>query len=128
MATWEDVRQIVLSLPEVSEETSYGRPAFTVKKALFVWDRPLGKKDRADLGDDVPEGLVLGARVPDEGAKQALVAEGGPYFTVPHFTGYPAILVRLDEIAVDELTELVTEAWLCRAPKRVAAAYLADRG
>jgi hypothetical protein len=68
---------------------------------------------------------VLGARVPDEGAKEALLADDpGVYFTTPHFDGYPAVLVRLDVIGVPELTELVTEAWLTRAPKRLAKLYL----
>lgn len=48
------------------------------------------------------------------------------YFTIPHLGGYPAVLVLLDEIGVDELEDLVVEAWLDRAPKRLAAAYLAD--
>jgi hypothetical protein len=63
--------------------------------------------------------------VPDLGAKEALVADDGDvYFTTPHFNGYPAILVRLDRIAVPELEELLVEAWLARAPRRLAAEYL----
>lgn len=46
------------------------------------------------------------------------------YFTTPHFNGYPAILVRLDDIAVPELEELLVEAWLAQAPKRLSAQYL----
>jgi hypothetical protein len=57
-------------------------------------------------------------------AKEALVAEGGPFFTTPHFDGYPAILVRLEEISVEDLEEVVVEAWLARAPKRLAKEYL----
>jgi hypothetical protein len=59
--------------------------------------------------------------VPDEGAKQALLtADPGVYFTTPHSTGYPAILVWLDRIAPDELEELLVEAWLARDPQRLA--------
>jgi hypothetical protein len=69
---------------------------------------------------------VLGARVPDEGVKQALIADDpAVYFTTPHFDGYPAILVQLEQIEPDELNELVVEAWLCRAPKRLAGEYRA---
>ena len=127
MADWDDVRRIALELPETSERV--GRTTqWRVKDTLFVWERPLGKKDRADLGvaapaDDAP---ILGARVADEGVKRALITDDPDvYFTIPHFDGYPAILVRLDRIDVGELTELITEAWLLRAPKRVAQAYLA---
>lgn len=128
MASWADVRRIALALPGVGDSTSYGNPDFKVASKTFVWERPLGKKDRAELGAEAPDGPILGARVPDDGAKQALLAEGGPYFTIPHFDGYPAILVELDGIGLDDLAELITEAWVCRAPKRLAAAYLADRG
>lgn len=62
--------------------------------------------------------------MPDLGAKEALLADDPEvYFTVPHLDGYPAVLVRLDRIGIDELTELVTEAWYARAPKRLAAAH-----
>ncbi len=62
-------------------------------------------------------------------AKEALLADApGVYFTTPHFDGYPAVLVRLGEIAVPELEELLAEAWLARAPKRLAKAFLDGRG
>jgi hypothetical protein len=67
--------------------------------------------------------------VADEGVKHALVADrAGWCFTTPHFDGYAAVLVDLDAAPLDELAELVEEAWLLRAPKRVAAAWLAARG
>jgi hypothetical protein len=126
VAGWDDVRRIALELPQTSERL--GRTTqWRVKDTLFVWERPLGKKDRADLGADAPpEDIpILGARVADEGVKHALIADDPDvYFTIPHFDGYPAILVRLDRIDPDELTELITEAWLLRAPKRVRQEYL----
>jgi hypothetical protein len=77
------------------------------------------------LGEDAPDGPILGARVEHLGAKEALLADdSGVYFTTPHFDGYPGILVRLERIAPDELEELIVEAWLCRAPKRLAKEYL----
>ncbi len=83
------------------------------------------KADHEALGDDAPDGDILGARVADEGVKFALIAEEpGVYFTTPHFDGYPSVLVRLAEIAVPDLTELVTEAWLVQAPKTLAKAFL----
>jgi hypothetical protein len=125
MATWRDVQRIAMALPEVTERPSYGgRPAWRVKDKAFAWDRPLHKSDLAALGPTVPDGPVLAASVPDLGAKETLLADDpSVYFTTPHFDGYAAILVRLDEIEADELAELLTEAWLCRAPKRLAKQY-----
>ena len=57
-----------------------------------------------------------------------LADPSGVYFTTPHFDGYPAVLVQLDLISVDELEEVIVEAWLCRAPPKLADAYLAEDG
>jgi hypothetical protein len=71
---------------------------------------------------------VLGARVEHVGAKEALVADDPEvFFTTPHFDGYPAVLVRLDRIAVEDLGEVVVEAWLARAPARLVKAFLDAR-
>ena len=127
VATWDDVRELALALPETSEGISRGSATWLVGGKLFVWERPLRGTDLEALGDAAPEGPILGARVEHEGAKQALIADDPDvFFTTPHFDGYPAILVVLDRIAPEELRETVVEAWLCRAPKRVVAAYLED--
>ncbi len=124
MATWSDVRQIALALPETSERISRDLPQWRVKNKLFVWERPLRRADLEALGDDAPEGPILGARVEHLGAKEALLAnDEGVFFTTPHFDGYPAILVRLDRVAIEGLDEVIVEAWLARAPKRLAEAY-----
>ncbi|MCW2681794.1 MAG: hypothetical protein JWM62_3195 [Frankiales bacterium] len=127
MATWQDVRRLALGLPETAERASYGgAPSWTVKDKAFVWERPLRAKDVEELGETAPDGPVLGAGVADEGVKQALVAaQPDVFFTTSHFDGYPAVLVRLDAISTDELAELVTDAWLARAPKRLAKDFLA---
>jgi hypothetical protein len=126
MASWQDVSRIALSLPETAEvESGQGTLQWKVRDKGFVWERPLRRADLDALGDSAPSGPILGARVPDLGAKEALLADDpGVYFTTPHFDGYPAVLVRLERIAVPELTELVVEAWLDRAPKRLAKQYL----
>ena len=130
MATWDDVRAIALGLPETFERAGRdGLRDWRVKDKGFVWERPLRKSDLAALGDAAPDGPILGARVPDVGAKDALIAEDPDiYFTTPHFDGYPAILVRLDHVAVPELEELIIEAWIQQAPKRVSKAYLEAQG
>jgi hypothetical protein len=130
MATWEDVRRIALGLPETGERPSHdGLAAWRVKDKLFVWERPLRRSDVDALGGAAPDGETLGARVADLGVKEALIADNPEiYFTTPHFNGYPAVLIRLDVVGVDELEELIVDAWLARAPKRVAAAYLQETG
>ena len=128
MATWENVRQIALALPETDERESRGVCQWRVKDKLFVWERPLRKTDLAALGDAAPEGPILGARVEHLVAKDALVADpSGVYFTTPHFEGYPAILVQLDLITGPDLEEVTVEAWLARAPTKLARAYLEKR-
>lgn len=125
MATWDDVRRIALALPETTEVTSRGNLTWTVKDKGFAWERPLRRGDVEALGDAAPEGPVLAARVADVGVKDALIADNAAaFFTTPHFNGYPAILVRLDDVDVADLDELITEAWLARAPKRLANEYL----
>jgi hypothetical protein len=129
MATWDDVRRLALALPETGEGESRGRRSWQVKKKFFVWERPLRRSDLDALGDAAPEGPILGAWVEHLGAKEALLAdEPGVFFTTPHFDGYAIVLVRLDEIGVEELEEVIVEAWLARAPKRLAAAYLEEAG
>jgi hypothetical protein len=126
VATWDDVARIVAELPETTEASPRD---WRVRKKLMVWERPLRKADYEALGADAPDGDILGARVGDEGVKFALIADDpGVYFTTPHFDGYPAVLVRLAEIDVPELTELITEAWLVQAPKTLAKAFLQNRG
>jgi hypothetical protein len=126
MATWEDVDRLALALPQAVAGESYdGLRRWSVRDKMFAWERPLRRPDLEALGDAAPRGPVLAARVPDPGAKEALLADPGDvYFTTPHFDGYPAILVRLDRIALPELEELLVEAWLSRAPRRLAAEYL----
>ena len=125
MATWEDVRREALALPETTERLSRDLRQWRVRDKLFVWERPLRRSDLEALGDAAPDGPILGARVEHVGAKEALIADDpGVFFTTPHFDGYPAILVRLDRIGPEELREVVVEAWLVRAPERLAQAYL----
>jgi hypothetical protein len=129
VAHWDDVRRIAMSLPEAEERVSRERLQWWVGGRLFVWERPLRKSDLAALGDAAPDGPILGARVEHLMAKEALLADdSGIYFTTPHFDGNPAILVRLDRIGLEELEEVVVEAWLVRAPPRLAKRYLESRG
>jgi hypothetical protein len=123
VATWDDVRELALALPGVEEATSRGTAVWRVGK-LVVWDRPMRPRDREELGADLPEGPILGAAVADEGEKRALIAAEPEYFfTVHHLDGYPAVLVRLDAIPRDRLVEVITDAWLAVAPKKLVAEF-----
>lgn len=128
MATWAQVRRYALALPGVTEKTSYGTAAWVVNKHLFVWERPLRKSDLAALGDTAPKGPILGARMADLEMKEAVLrSDPSVFFTIPHFDGYPAVLVRLEKISAKSLKELVIEAWLARASERAVREYLASR-
>ena len=128
MATFDDVRRLALALPETDEKLSWGTPSWRVKGKGFVWERPLRKADLKALGDAAPADNPLGAHVEHLVAKEALLrSDPDVYFTTPHFDGYAAVLVRLDRIALPDLEELIAEAWLTRAPKPLADAFLSGR-
>jgi hypothetical protein len=125
VASWDDVARIAMALPQAEERLSRGSRQWRVKDKLFVWERPLRRSDFEALGDAAPGGPILGARVEHVGAKEALLQSGDDhFFTTPHFDGYPAILVELDKIGVEDLDEVIVEAWLCRAPRRLVKEYL----
>jgi hypothetical protein len=129
MATSEDVNRIASSLPEVAESaTRDGLRQWRVKDKLMVWERPLRHADYEALGEDAPQGPILGVRVPDLVAKEALLAEEGEViFATPHFDGYPAVLVQLDQITITELKELIVDAWVTQAPKRLVGEWEESR-
>lgn len=127
-----DLDELALSLPQVTKEVSDdGRPAYLVHGRLFCCHRSR-RRDAVDpeTGERLDDVLMF--RVADLGEKEALLAdERGVFFTTPHFDGYPAVLVRIGDLARidrDELRDLVAEAWLTRAQTRVAKAWLAEQG
>jgi hypothetical protein len=127
MATWDDVASIIGELQLTDERSPH---EWRVGKKLIAWERPLRKSDRealAALEIEPPAGDILGVRVADEGVKFALIAdEPGVYFTTPHFDGYPAVLVNLAKIDELGLRELIVEAWLTQAPKRLVQEFLGE--
>jgi hypothetical protein len=132
MATMADLDELALSLPQATKEVSGdGRPAYFVHGKMFCFHR--GRRPDA-IDPETHERLddVLMFRVADVGVKELLLADArGVFFTTPHFDGYPAVLMRIPDLARvdrDELYDLVAEAWLTRAQKRVAKAWLAEQG
>jgi hypothetical protein len=123
-----DLDELALALPQTTKESSDdGRPSYVVHGKLFCCHRGR-RRDALDLKTGERLDDVLMFRVADLGVKELMVAdERGIFFTTPHFDGYAAVLVRipdLDRLDRDELEDLVVEAWLTRAQKRVAKAWL----
>jgi hypothetical protein len=119
---------MALGLPETSERISRERSQWCVKDKPFVWERPLRRREVEGFSGKAPTGPILAARVEHLVAKEALLAEDPQvFFTTSHFDGYPAVLVRLERIGLEDLDEVITEAWLSRAPKRLVASYLGAR-
>jgi hypothetical protein len=128
MATWNDVRRFALALTDTSEKKSgAGTLVWSVRDKPFAWERPLRRGDLEALGDAAPTGPILGIRTADLEMKEALLAsDPNAFFTTPHFDGYPAILVCLKRISAATLRSALVEGWLARAPKRLAADFVAQ--
>jgi hypothetical protein len=127
MATWDDVDRLARALPDVVAGTDSNGYKWEVHKKHFAYERPLRKRDLEELGSTAPSGEILGVRVADLDDKKGLIGSNpGVFFTIPHFDGWPAVLVLLEKIDPDQLSEVLTDAWLCRAPKRLAAMFLAE--
>jgi hypothetical protein len=113
VASWDDVRAITASFPEV-EHSTQGRSTWRVRGKLFAWQA----RER--------DGGGLAVRV-DRDEKQ-LILDANPevYFSSPHYQGYPGVQIRLELIDREELRERLEDAWLVQAPKRLAAQFVAD--
>jgi len=132
MATMADLDELALSLPQVTKDVSDdGRPSYLVHGKMFCFHRSR-RPDAVDPETGERLADVLMFRVDGLDVKELMVADArGVYFRTPHFNGYPAVLMRipdLERIDREELYELVVEAWLTRAQKRVAKAWLAEHG
>ncbi len=125
-----DLDELALSLPQATKEMSDdGRPSYRVHGKLFCCQR--GRRPDAvdpETGERLSDVLMF--RVADLGVKELMLADDrGIFFTTPHFDGYPAVLIRIPALARldrEELEDIVVEAWLTRAQKRVAKAWLAE--
>lgn len=109
MSTEDDVRRLATSLPEVVERPSYGTPAFYVAGKIFarVHEQP---------------GVLVCWRANLAEREVLLAAEPEKFFTTGHYAGHASVLVRLEQVETDELSELLTEAWHARAPTRLTTA------
>ena len=131
MTTMADLDELALAMPQATKALSDdGRPTYAVHDKFFCFHR----SPRPDAVDPTGERLndVLVFRVADLEEKEVILAdERGIFFTTPHWDGYSAVLIRipsLRQVDKDELRDLVAGAWLTRAQKRVAKAWLAEQG
>ena len=132
MATMADLDELALALPQTTKEvTDDGRPKYLANGKLFCLHRSR-RPDAVDPQSGERLADVVMFRVADLDVKDLILADDrGIFFTTPHFNGYPAVLVRmpdLERLERDELEDMVVEAWLTRAHKRVAKAWLAEHG
>ena len=126
MATLDEVALMAAELPEVTEGERHGNRTWFVGGKAFAWDRPFSKADIRRFGDQTPpDGPILAVRVEDLGEKEAvLAAHREAFFTIPHFDGYSAVLIRLTKVSAAELREAVTDGWLACAPPAMAERHL----
>jgi hypothetical protein len=130
MATMADLDRIALAMPQVTKELSEdGRPEYLVHGKTFCIHRSK-RRDAVDPATGERLGDVLLFRVGGPEEKELQLADPrGIFFTTPHFDGYPAVLIRipdLEQLSAAELRDVVVDAWLTRAQKRVAKAWLAE--
>ena len=125
-----DLDKLALAMPEAAKEISEdGRPTYSVNGKYFCFHRS-PRKDAVDAetGERLEDVLVF--RVDGEESKELVLADPrGVWFTTPHWNGYPGVLIRirdLKQLSRAELRDAVVDAWLTRAPKRVAKAWLAE--
>jgi hypothetical protein len=125
VASWDDVRRVARDLPGTVEERGTRSTSWRVGSKAYSWERHLRTGERAQLGPDAPSGPALGLRTADPGVVDALVAARPDLFlTVAGYGVHPMVLLHVERASFEDLDEALTEAWLCRAPKRLRAAFL----
>jgi hypothetical protein len=113
MPTFADVRRLTAHMPEVSESTSYGTPSLKVRKKGFcrLWS------EREHDRDDVHDTEVLVVFVELEEKSALIGSSGGVLFSTPHYEGYGAMLVRLDDVDLDDLAGYLEDSYRLKAPR-----------
>src|SRR5215213_2308254 len=126
VVTLDDVAKIAAELPEVVEGERHGSRTWSVAGKGFAWERAFSKADIKRFGDETPpDGPILAVRVEDLGEKEAvLAAQPKAFFTIPHFDGYPAVLIQMKAVTKRQLREAIVDGWLAMAPRKLADEYM----
>jgi hypothetical protein len=114
----EEVARMASALPEVTEGERHGHRTWFVRGKAFAWERAFSKADIRRFGDaPVPKGPILAVVVEDLGEKEAvLAAQPTAFFSIPHFDGYAAVLIRLEKVTKRALRDALQDGWLACAP------------
>jgi hypothetical protein len=126
MVGLDEVARMAMELPEVTEGERHGHRTWFVAGKGFAWERRFSKADIKRFGDtSPPEGPILAVRVEDLGEKEAVLAsQPKGFFTIPHFDGFPAVLIQLKAAGKRAVREAIVDGWLACAPPRLAEDYL----
>ena len=129
MVTIHDVARIATELPEVTEGERHGQITWSVGGKVFAWERRFSKADITRFGEVTPpEGPIVAVAVADLAEKEAVLATSSPaIFTIPHFNGYPAVLIQLKTVTKRALRDAILDGWLACAPTALADDYMARR-
>jgi hypothetical protein len=129
VATMVDVERVIAALPGVTQGERWDRRTWDVGGKTFAWERPFSKADIKRFGTETPpDGPIVAVAVVDLEEKDALLlTHPKGIFTIPHFNGYPAVLVHLRTVPLKVLREVIEDAWRSRAPQALAEEHEAGR-